>query len=404
MDKTVPAGTFCPACGAPSIYLYFNDGKIKKQIQCKLCHTLFLIGKHFKHNTKYWCPYCHHALFRWKYQPLVTIYKCDNDQCPCYLSRLKKLNRKEKKLQRSKSSQFKLRYQYREYHFTEQHLSHSRPTSARVQLENIHNSSDVLGLILAFHVSFAITARKTAFILKQVFNILVSYQTVLNYAEAAAHHCHLLNLKYKGDIDDFSAGDETYITIAGKNAYVFLFISAVNRKITAYHIADDRGTLPATAAMLEALRTANDQQNISFVTDGNPAYPAGIHFINANLNCNPQIQHHKVIGLQNLDEESEFYRHYKQISERLNRTYKFHIRPANGFNNKNGAISLTTLFVTHYNFLRPHISLQYNVPIPLKELDFISTIQGKWGRLLDLAMSIDPHDPALLQPQLKTIQ
>jgi transposase-like protein len=334
----------------------------------------------------------------------VTIYKCDNDQCPCYLSRLKKLNQKEKKLQKAKSSQFKLRYQYREYHFTEQHLSHSKPTTAKVQLENIHHSSDVLGLILAFHVSFAITARKTAYILQQIFNIRVSYQTVLNYTEAAAYHCHHLNIKYKGNIDDFSAGDETYITIAGKYAYVFLFISAVNRKITAYHIADDRSTLPATIAMLEALRTAKDQQCISFVTDGNPAYPAGIHFINANFNPDHPIQHHKVIGLQNLDEESEFYRHYKQISERLNRTYKFHIRPANGFCNKNGAISLTTLFVTHYNFLRPHISLLYQVPIPLKELDFVSTIQGKWGRLLDLAMSIDPNDPDLLQPRLKVVQ
>ncbi len=318
--------------------------------------------------------------------------------------RLKKLNRKEKKLQQDKSSQFKLRYQYREYHFSEKQLTHSNPTPSKVQLENIHNSFDVLGLILAFHVSFAITARKTAFILKQVFNILVSYQTVLNYAEAAAYYCHLLNIKYKGDIDEFSAGDETYITIAGKNAYAFLFISALNRKITAYHIADERGTLPATAAMLEALRTAKDKQKITFVTDGNPAYPAGIHFINANLKCDPQLQHHKVIGLQNLDEESEFYRHYKQISERLNRTYKFHIRPANGFNNSNGAISLTTLFVTHYNFLRPHIALHYSVPIPLKELDFISTIQGKWGRLLDLAMSIDPNDPDLVQLRLKTIQ
>ena len=330
----------------------------------------------------------------------MTIYKCDNDQCPCYLSRLKKLNRKEKKLQPAKSSQFKLRYQYREYHFTENHLFHSKPAPSKVQLQNIHHPSNVLGLILAFHVSFAITARKTAFILKQVFNIFVSYQTVLNYAEAAAYYCHLLNIKYKGDIDDFSAGDETYIKIAGKNAYAFLFISAFNHKITAYHIADDRGALPATTAMIEALRTAKKNQAITFVTDGNPAYPAGIHFINANLKSDPRIQHHKVIGLQNLDEESEFYRHYKQISERLNRTYKFHIRPANGFHNKNGAISLTTLFVTHYNFLRPHMALHYHVPIPLLTLDSFPTIQAKWGRLLDLAMSIHPDDPDLHHPKL----
>jgi len=35
------------------------------------------------------------------------------------------------------------------------------------------------------------------------------------------------------------------------------------------------------------------------VTDGNPSYPAGIHFINQTYDTN--LIHKKVIGLQNLD-------------------------------------------------------------------------------------------------------
>jgi transposase-like protein len=298
----------------------------------------------------------------------------------------------EKELRKSKSSQFKLRYQYREYHFKEHHLQHSKPDLSKVDLEKIHNSPHILGLVLAFHVSFAITARKTAFILKQVFNIKISYQTVLNYSQAVAPYCHLFNLHYKGDIDDESAGDETYIKIAGQNAFVFLFISAINHKITAYHVADNRDTLPATIAMLEAVRTAKPDQKLTFITDGNPAYPAGIHFINAQRDPKNPIEHHKVIGLQNLDEESELYRHYKQIMERLNRTYKFHVRSANGFKANNGAISLTTLIITHYNFLRPHMTLRYKVPIPLPELENIKTIQGKWCRIIDLARQLAPWE------------
>lgn len=256
-------------------------------------------------------------------------------------------------------------------------------------MDKIHNSPDVLGLALAFHVSFAITARKTAFILKHVFGIRISYQTVLNYAESAAPYCHIFNLHYKGSIDKLSAGDETYIKICGEYAYVFFFISAINHKITAYHIANSRKTLPATVAMTEACRTAKTDQEITLVTDGNPAYPSGIHFINSKRDPDNPIQHRKVIGLQNLDEESEIYRHYKQIVERLNRTYKFHTRPAGGFKSTNGAISLTTLFVTHFNFLRPHIALRYKVPIQLPELQYIQTIQGKWCRIIDLARSLD---------------
>jgi len=281
-----------------------------------------------------------------------------------------------------------LHYQFREFHFTKKHLLHSAPDTSRVSLANIHHSDHVLGLVLTFHISFAIAARKTAQILKQVFQIQLSYQTVLNYAEAAAPYCHMFNLTYKGDIDDHSAGDETYIKIAGKRAYTFLFISAENHKITAYHVADSRDTLPATVAMNEACSTAEPDQNITLITDANPAYAAGIHFLNSKRDPTNPIQHRKVIGLQNLDEESELNRHFKQIIERLNRTYKYHIRAANGFKSKNGAVALTTLVVTHYNFLRPHMSLKYQVPSPISEIQWLDTIQQRWCKIIELASRI----------------
>lgn len=247
----------------------------------------------------------------------------------------------------------------------------------------------MLGLVLTFHISFALSARKTALVLRQVFNIKLSYQTVLNYSEAAAFYCHQFNFAHKGPIDDESAGDETYIKIAGKHAYTFFFLSAKHLKITAYHVAHSRDTLPATVAMMEATRTADPHQKITLYTDGNPAYPAGIHFINALRGPQyPAIEHHQIIGLQNLDEESELYRHFKQLIERLNRTYKYHTRSANGFKADNGAIVYTSLFVTHYNFLRPHMSLKYQVPIPFKELQILQTIQEKWCRIIHLASQL----------------
>jgi putative transposase len=336
-------------------------------------------------QTKYFCPHCHNALYRWKAQPLVTIYKCGHDQCPAFLKAKNKLNNSEKYLQQKKLSQFKLRYQYREYHFQPADLQHAAPDLPKINLNRIFNSSNILGLVLAFHVSCAIPARKTAFVLRHIFNVRISYQTVLNYAESAAYHCHLFNLQNKGPIDNLSAGDETYIKIMGKHGFVFFFVSTKKLKITAYHLADTREVLPATIAIQEAIRTADPDQSLSLITDGNPAYPTAIHFINANRDPLPALSHHQVIGLQNLDKESTEFRHYKQIIERLNRTYKAHVRPANGFNTRNGALALTTLFVTHYNFLRPHMSLKYQVPIPLPELNSIATLQGKWVKILSLA-------------------
>jgi transposase-like protein len=328
-------------------------------------------------------------LYVWKQRHPETLYKCPNDQCPAYLKAQAKLNPAEKKLQQQRSSQFKLRYQYREYHFSNQLLQHAAPQAPTVNLAKIHSSPNVLGLVLAFHVSFALPARKTAQILAQVFQIKLSYQTVLNYAEAAAYYCHRFNFAYKGEIDPQQPGDETYIKIAGKNAYTFFFISAKSLKITAYQVAHSREVLPAAVAIAEATRTAKPNQQITLFTDGNPAYAAAILFLNAHRDPHHPILHRQIIGLQNLDEQSELYRHFKQLIERLNRTYRYHTRSANGFKADNGAISYTTLFTTHYNFLRPHMSLNYQVPIPRSELQTLQTIQEKWCRIIDLGSQID---------------
>lgn len=281
------------------------------------------------------------------------------------------------------SSQFKLRYQYRDYHFKIEELEHSTPEKPRVSLANIRNPNNLLGLILTFYVSFAISARKTALMLRMMYNITISYQTVLNYAEAAAYYCHQFNLKHKGTVDNIQAGDETYIKINGKNNYTFFFISSKKKTITSYHIANNRSTLPATIAMLEAKRTASAGQKITYITDGNPSYLAGLHFL--NLKQDSDIDHHKVIGLKNLDSVSETYREFKQIIERLNGTYKYHTHAARGFKSMNGAVALTTLFVTYYNFLRPHSSLNYSTPIQIPELSSPETIQSKWYRILSMA-------------------
>jgi len=325
------------------------------------------------------------ALSLEKAKRCLHLYKCDNDKYPHFLKNKAKLNCRERILARLKSSQFKLRYQYREYHFTEEELKHSAPKEKdSSSLFKIYNSLNTLCLVLTFHISLGISARKTAFILGNAFKLPISYQRVLNYTEMAAPYCHRFNLANKGEVDDIQAGDETYIKVRGEHNYVFFFISSKSRKITTYHIDGTRDTLPAVISMNEAIRTAKPGQEIVLVSDGNSSYPAGIHFINQTHD--PNLTHKKVIGLQNLDSESEEYRPFKELIERLNRTYKYHIRCAYGFNSKNGAIALTTLFVTHYNFLRPHSSLNYSVPISLKELKDIDTLPGKWAKIIQLAI------------------
>lgn len=220
--------------------------------------------------------------------------------------------------------------------------------------------------------------------LKNIWQISVSHQTVLNYSQTASHYCHKFNLKHKGPIDDISAGDETYVKVKGVWYYAWFFICSASKKISAYHFSDNRGVKAAISTMLEATRTANKDQKITLVSDGNPSYMAGLHFINQK-NKALRASLKSVIGLQNLDAQSEGFRAHKQVVERLNRTFKYHVQAQNGFGNVSGAMAKLILFVTHYNFLRPHLALQYKTPIQLAELSALPTIQSRWNKIISIA-------------------
>ena len=353
-------------------------------MKCKVCSGVFQLHKRFHKKAKYFCPYCSKPLYTWKQREKVTIYKCGNSKCPHRIDKLNRLNNDEKELRKERLSQFKLNYQYRDYHYQPGELVVAEPSKPKVDLNRIHNDINIFALILTLHISYAITARKTAHMLKNIWNVTVSHQTVLNYVQTAAFYCHKFNLKYKGDIDNLNAGDETYIKVKGVWHYAWFFICSISKKISAYHFSDNRGEKAAITTMLETVRTAKQDQDITMVTDGNPSYQAGLHFINKQ-NKQLSLSLKKVIGLQNLDDESEQYRAYKQMIERLNRTYKYHVQAQNGFACVNGAVAKLVLFVTYYNFLRPHKSLKYRTPVELPELNRFDLIQNKWVKILSLA-------------------
>jgi transposase-like protein len=393
-DSThVPRSVRCPNCRAPGHYLYHNDGKKRSQLRCKVCKELFKAdGTRRSSKTKFWCPLCGAALYLWKQSPAISIYKCPSDRCPRYLSAKARLNAKERELQPRKSSQFKLRYQYREHHFDPRYLTPASPDAEHLgRIDRIHNSLHTLGLVLALNVSCGLSARQTAYMMRHIFQIPLSHQTVLNYAQAAAVLCHAFNLHHKGPTDPRVAGDETYVRVADRWHYAWFTIGTTSRSILAYHFSDTRGTHDALITLSETLRTVPENTIIELVADGNPAYDSATHAINQ-----PALFEHKplplkrrtVIGLTNEDEESSEYRQFKQIIERLNRTYKFHTRSRCGFKNFDGAVALTVLFVTHYNFLRPHGSLCYKCPVPLQHLDGIHTLQDRWAKILKLATEL----------------
>ena len=125
-------------------------------------------------------------------------------------------------------------------------------------------------------------------------------------------------------------------------------------------------------------------KNFKFIADGYSAYPLAAQqfFVQSKGKINFDIT--QVIGLTNDDVVSKKFRPYKQMIERLNRTYKHSYRPSNGFDNIDGANYDLALWVAYYNFLRPHEHADFKV---LNKVDFLeraSNMPGKWQLLIFL--------------------
>lgn len=91
-----------------------------------------------------------------------------------------------------------------------------------------------------------------------------------------------------------------------------------------------------------------------------------------------------MIGLTNDDAVSKEHRPFKQIVERLNRTYKASYRKTNGFDNIEGANYDLALWVAYYNFLRPHKHNRYKVLNEVEMLQSADNMPGKWRLLIFL--------------------
>ena len=81
---------------------------------------------------------------------------------------------------------------------------------------------------------------------------------------------------------------------------------------------------------------------------------------------------------------SKEHRPFKQMIERLNRTYKASYRSTNGFDNIDGANYDLALWVAYYNFLRPHKHTGYKVLNQVDMLQGADNMPGKWQLLIFL--------------------
>ena len=373
----------CPYCGAPKSYIYDNN-KGKGQFQCKACRNTFTVKTTISEDVGIYCPYCKCKLEKKHDRKGYIVYACHNRKCSYYIHNKELLSKGNAQQLRTSSSSYLLHYHYRDFKFNMESLKKTEENlNTKVSISRIHFDPKVLGLVLTYYVNYGLSSRKTALILRQVHGLKISHQTILNYAASVSAIVKPLVDKYPYRLSNVLCGDETYIKVRGKNHYVFFFSDPSTKAITSYTIYDKRDTECACRTIHNSLSHYESvPDDMTIIADGNPIYNAAQLFFGIH---NIKFELHQVIGVKNNDDESRKYRSFKQIEERLNRTYKQNYYGTNGYDRLECANSYMVLFVCFFNFLRQHSALGFNTPVNDNLFNDDMLMQDRWLKLIELS-------------------
>jgi len=249
-----------------------------------------------------------------------------------------------------------------------------------------------MGLCLAYHVNLGLSLRKTALAMREIHNVKISHAMVANYAKTAAAVIKPLvdNFDYK--TSDTFVADEKYIKVKGKKGFVWFVMDALSRSIIGYRVSDNRAVGACILAMRMAFRKIKQlPQNFRFIADGYSAYPLAAQQFALREDNPLHFEITQVIGLTNDDAVSAEFRPYKQMIERLNRTFNSSYRNTCGYDNFDGADYSVSLWVAYYNFLRPHPVMGFKPLNRIDHLDNADTMQAKWQLLIFLGQQTIEH-------------
>ncbi len=317
-------------------------------------------------------------------QRTIRQRKISSGSYAYYLHNLKKVDKKDLAEDYGKNK-YKLHYIYREFQidFFKMDLN-SLPKNAS-SLKFSRFDSNVMSLCLTLHVNLGLSLRKTRQALKDLYNISISHQQIANYCKTTAVCIKPFVDNYDYKPGNVQTADETYIKIRGVKAYIWFIMDAASRSVLGYQASDNRGVGPCILAMRMALKHFKElPEKFKFIADGYCAYPLAAQQFFREFGDRFKFDITQVIGLANDDEVSREFRPYKQMIERLNRTYKASYRPTNGFDNIDGANYNLALWVAYYNFLRPHKHAGYKVLNSVERLEGAGNMPGKWQLLIFL--------------------
>jgi len=375
--RPLPDDCHCPACGAPKEYLYnfgYSNGhsgdEAFHKIKCKIC-GFQTPPERPKRKPRFFCPHCGRALKRFKQHKDFDVYKCKSKSCP-----YRHNNSLRAEAIRSGANPKARSYIYRDYHLPLDELQLQHPHKPEVDFAQIRHSTTCVALALTLHIHMGLSLRETAYWLGQLFGLSISHQTVANWTQSVAFL--LTPMAQATSESEILAGDETFIHIAGKEAYWNASYDPEGARIVIQHVSLQRDT-KAAATLIKATTQAVPNLE-AFVSDALNSYASALTL----LGRHSDVPGHIIVkGLKSRGVPEDAFVFYKELLERFFRTFKQRYRRTLGFSTLNGAVAFCTLFTVYYNYFRPHMRLDGDTPVALLESQ---NVLQNWQQLMQEAL------------------
>lgn len=329
----------CPRCHSNKLYKFGFDKQANQKYQCQNCNRQFVEGDgDGVQETKYpRCPKCNRATYLHHTYQHYNRYKCGNRKCNHIIT---------------------------QYHNFNIDLSSSELITGSTSMKGMRFPLHIILITLTLYYLNNTSTRAISQFLYNTFDIKISHVTISKWSNKFAPYFKLKIEKFKSALnlqsDDWHA-DETVVSINGEKYYLWLVIDSETRFIVSFHLSKYRNENSAFVVINEAKQYGNPS---TIITDRWPAYNEAIATLLPNTNHLPVEPMCSDIN--------------NNLIESFNKTFKAWYKTKKGFNSVEKANNLIFMFIYHYNFIRPHGSLNNYTPAEVAGLVTNKQEKSSW--------------------------
>jgi transposase-like protein len=206
--------------------------------------------------------------------------------------------------------------------------------------------------------------------LLHTFQVDVTWRTIKNWIEKYLDPIKEFLSKFKCTFSGMWHADEVFITwdvrdpdnrheVIKNEKYYCWFVLDANSRFLVYPEYSTERTYPSAIKILKKARALSKTVPQCITTDSLAAYNIAIRKV-----LYPVNRH-----IQHLDFTMIKGEHGNNLIERCNRTIRQRIKLYIGYRPKGNSTKILDMFITYYNFIKPHQSLKNKTPAEVAGLD-----------------------------------